>query len=325
MISPLPRSTRLPLVALIVAASAFAAVACGDASTGSTSWHPVSSGSSSSGSATGGSSGSASSGGGNASSPSGGSSTGSSGGSGSTSTTDPSGTGGTTTDPTPAPTGTTTAPGTPPPPAAPAFDVMIDNAKPSIELLSEQIIQITVAPQNYTGDVALSVTGLPTDVTATFDKATLSVSGTAGATAKLAIKSLSSTKPGAVPFNVVATAGATTKTAPATLDVKSVLTIRIPVNVDANTGPNVFGTINVTAPANMSAQNPVTVNFLNTDTTPHEIHGGQATQGFPHGKGTFAQNQMDTPRLLNTSGLTYSFYLHDQGSAKTPGKIVISK
>jgi hypothetical protein len=95
--------------------------------------------------------------------------------------------------------------------------------------------------------------------------------------------------------------------------------------VDANTGPNVFGTINVTAPANMSAQNPITVNFLNLDSTPHEIHGGQATQGFPHGKGTFAQNQMDTPRLLNTSGLTYSFYLHDEGSAKTPGKIVVSK
>ena len=322
MISPLPRSTRLPLVALIVAASAFTAVACGDASTGSTSWHPGSSGSSSSGGATGGSTGSASSGGSNASSPSSGSSSGS----GSTSTTDPSGTGGATTDPTPAPTGTTTAsPGTPPPPAAPAFDVMIDNAKPSIELLSEQIIQITVAPQNYTGDVALSVTGLPADVTATFDKASLSVSGTAGATAKLAIKSLSSTKPGAVPFNVVATAGATTKTAPATLDVKSVLTIRIPVNVDANTGPNVFGTINVTAPANMSAQNPITVNFLNLDSTPHEIHGGQSAQGFPHGKGTFAQNQMDTPRLLNTAGLTYGFYLHDEGSAKTPGKIVVSK
>ena len=324
MISPLPRSTRLPLVALIVAASAFAAVACGDASTGSTSWHPGSSGSSSSGSATGGSSGSTSNGGSNASSPSGGST---SGGSGSTSTTDPSGTGGASTDPTPAPTGTTTTdPGNPPAtPAAPAFDVMLDNAKPSIELQAEQIIQITVAPQNYTGDVALSVTGLPADVTATFDKATLSVSGTAGATAKLTLKSLSSTKPGAAPFNVVATAGATTKTAPATLDVKSVLTIRIPVNVDANTGPNVFGTINVTAPANMSAQNPITVNFLNLDSTPHEIHGGQATQGFPHGKGTFAQNQMDTPRLLNTSGLTYSFYLHDEGSAKTPGKIVVSK
>ncbi len=320
MISPLPRSSRLPLVALIVA-TALAAAGCGDASTGSTPFHPG--GSSAGQGSTGGGStdnGASSAGPG---APAGSGSAGS--GSG---TPAPTGTTGTTpgTPSTPAPTdpgGTPSTPTTPPStPAAPAFDVMVDNVAPSIDLRAEQVIQVTVAPQSYTGDIALSVTGLPADITATFDKPTLSVSGTTGATAKLTLKSLSSTKPGAVPFNVVATAGATTKTTAASLTVKSVLVISIPVNVDANTGPDVFGTINVTAPPNLSATNGITVTFLNLDSTPHEIHGSQAAQGFPHDKGTFGQNQMNLPRTLN-SAITYNFYLHDQGSAKTPGKIVV--
>jgi hypothetical protein len=119
----------------------------------------------------------------------------------------------------------------------------------------------------------------------------------------------------------VATAGTVSSSASATVTVKSVITLKIPVNVDANEGPNVFGTVNIKAP-NFAAGETVTVNFLNLDSTPHEIHAGNPAQGFPHGKGTFGQNQMDTPRKVTAAG-TYKFYLHDEGSAKTPGTIII--
>jgi hypothetical protein len=317
---PLLRSPRLSILAVILAGTAF--VACADAGPGSStgSSHNVRTGSGtpSTGNGSGDSSNSGSSNGGTpktGGTPSPGDNGGKPGDNGTPGNngdngTPPSNNGGDNNTP------------TPPPASAPAFDVLVDNASPTVNLAEEAVIQVTVAPQSYSGAVALSVTGLPTDVTGTFDKATLNVSGTTGASAKLTLKTISSSAPGATPIKIVATAGATTKEATATLNVKSIITIKIPVNVDANEGPNVFGTINIKAPANLGNGEVVTVNFLNLDSTPHEIHAGNPAQGFPHGSGTFGQNKMDKPRNVTATG-SFKFYLHDEGSAKTPGTIVI--
>jgi hypothetical protein len=108
--------------------------------------------------------------------------------------------------------------------------------------------------------------------------------------------------------------------APANLTVQPDLTISIPVNVDS-LKPG-LGTYNLKAPQDI-ANNPVVVHFLNLDSTPHEIHASNATQGFGHGNGTFDQNQEDPKKRAVIATGTYKFYLHDEGSALNPGTIVI--
>ena len=207
-----------------------------------------------------------------------------------------------------------------------AFDVQLSDAAPSVELRASADVMVTVAPTNFTGTVTLSTTGLPADVTAAFDHPSLSVGGGAGATAKLTLTTLSSTQIAAVPFTVVATSGSEVKNASVTLTVQPVLTITIPVNADANQGTtsnprkDAFGSYPITISAPPSF--PVTINILNGDSTPHEIHAGDPLAGFPHGSGPIAPGKLDTPRNVTQSG-TYNFYLHDQNAATTVGRIVI--
>jgi hypothetical protein len=196
---------------------------------------------------------------------------------------------------------------TPPAPATPDFTVALDNSSPTLNLADQQVLNVTVTPNNaWTGAVTLAITGLASDVTATFDNATVNLNG-APASAKLTLKSQSSTAPGPQSFQITGTAGSVTKNASANLAVASSLTISIPVNIDA-TNAN-FGTFNIKAPQDI-ANNPVTINFLNTDSSPHEIHADNAAQGFPHGQGTFGPGQQDTPRKVIAAG-TYNFHLHD--------------
>ena len=112
---------------------------------------------------------------------------------------------------------------------------------------------------------------------------------------------------------------------------QSVITLHIPSGVN-NTGATVsnpnstaFGPypVTITAPANLSESNPITVNFYNDDSVSHEIHADAQAQGFGHDPGSFGAGKMDPyVRKVNTAG-TYDFYLHDQGNPLTIGRIFI--
>jgi len=266
----------------------------------------------------GGSGGTTPSGGSGGTTPSGGGNSGGSSPGGSSGGSDPggssgSGSGGTSTTPS---GGTGSGSGASTPPSSGGLTV--DNASPSVNLLSSTTVHVTV-PTSATGTVALSTQGLPSDVTASFDNTSVA----AGSTATLTLTTLSSTVSQTVSFTVTGTGGLT---AALSLTVNPTITIFIPVNVDANQGtaqnPNTaaFGAypILITAPQNF----PVTVNFENLDSTPHEIHAEQADQGFPHGNGLIPQDGFDQPRNVTQSG-TYDWHLHDEGDATTVGEIII--
>jgi hypothetical protein len=213
--------------------------------------------------------------------------------------------------------------------SATAFDIMLDKPAADIELRNTVDVQVTVAPKNFTGAVTLDVTGMSAGVTFKLASATLNVSGTTGATTTLTLTTTSSVAPALNNLVVKATSGSNTATTPLALNVKPILTITIPTNVDALKGTtgspstNAFGAfpIIVTAPANI-ANTPVEVKFYNKDSAPHEIHAGQAGAGFPHGAATFATNTFDGTKRLVTATGTYGFYLHDQGDL-TEGSIKI--
>lgn len=255
----------------------------------------------------------------------------------------PSGNGQPTSTPTPSSTSTAGSDGGAPPAQdsgssqSASFNVMLGSSSADVELRnSTQPVVVTVAPNNFTGTVNLSVTGLPAGVTATFDNAALAVSGSTGASAHLKLTTTSDAAVGTINAMVVATSGSTTQSSALALNVKPILTITIPMNVDAmkgtpgNPSKNVFGTfpIMITAPANIAAT-PIQVKIFNADSAGHCIHASNPNQGFPHDpttngvcntltqKGTFdGQN-----RAINATG-TYTFYLHDQGDL-TEGQIKI--
>ncbi len=213
-------------------------------------------------------------------------------------------------------------------PQSGSFTVLTASPSADVELRNvTQPLLVTVAPTGFSGAVSLSVTGLPAGVTASFDKSSVTVSGTTGASAQLTLTTKSDVISGAIKLSVVATSGATTATAPLTLNVKPVLTIAIPMNVDAmkgtpgNASTKAFGDfpIVVSATANLSAA-PIVVKFLNKDSSGHCIHASNMNQGFPHDPSNNgvcnALTQKDqfnaTARAINATG-TYKFWLHDQG------------
>jgi len=311
---------RTPLVALLAAGS-FVVVACGSAggpevltvgashggtdTSGSGSSEGTGAGSTKSGSTSNGATGSSS--GGSSSGTTSASGSGSSGTTTSSGSSSGSSSGGTT---------------EPPAPVTPAYTVAIDNAAPSINLADTTVLNITVTPQSWTGPVTLSVANLPSDVTGAFDNATLNVTGTTPATAKLTLTSVSSSAPVVTAFNVTGTSGETSHAVPASLTVKSYITLYIPVNADSLSA--VGATVNIKAPSDI-ANNPVTVNFVNLDSTPHEIHAENHSEGFEHGGGTFGQNQADTPVRKVTVAGSYEWHLHDDPTPGGPagGTVVI--
>ncbi len=221
--------------------------------------------------------------------------------------------------------------GTVTPPQTAAYTVTVDKPTLASDLLAKSELTLTIAPQGYSGSVALSVMGLPTDVDTVFTPASLTLDGTTTMTAKLSITTHTSTKPGDAPFSVVVTSSSGTQSAPSTLTVHSAITIQIPSganNLGGTTATPVrtaYGTypIVIAAPTGISAANPVTVRFYNADSVSHEIHGSAPGAGFAHDPGSFGAGAMDPlVRKVNTTG-TYDFYLHDQGGAKTVGRIVI--
>lgn len=217
-----------------------------------------------------------------------------------------------------------------------SFDVLLDKSASDVELRSSVDIQVTVAPKNFTGAVALSVTGLPAGVTAAFASTTLNVTGTTGQTTKLTLTTKSDTAASLQNLQVTGTSGGKTGQAALALTIKPILTITIPTNVDAmkgtqgNPSTNAFGDypIVITAPTNIAA-NPVEVKFVNKDSAGHCIHASNPGQGFAHDPVTngvcnalIQQNQMSgQARKVNATG-SYVFYLHDQGDL-TRGQIKI--
>ena len=218
-----------------------------------------------------------------------------------------------------------------------SFQVMTDKTSYDVELRAKTTVQVTIAPQGFTGTVNLAVSGLATGVTGAFNPTSVNVSGTTGATSTLTLTTLESVVPGATPFTVTATSGSSTATSAPSLNVLSQITIQIPTNVQALAGSggtpstDAFGNypIVINAAANFGTANPVVVKFENLDSAPHCIHASAATQGFPHdptNNGVCAspmqQNQFDSQaHNINTKG-SYLFYLHDEGNT-TDGMIKV--
>jgi len=209
--------------------------------------------------------------------------------------------------------------------------VTVDQTALQVQLLAQTTLTVSVAPNGYRGTVQLSPGTLPAGVTATFDNASLTLDGATTATAKLTLKTDTNAPPGAVPLSVDVSAGGTTKTAAVDVTVESTITLHIPAGVNktgatiVNPDTTAFGPypIAIVAPQGISSQNPVTVYFMNDDTVSHEIHADAQAQGFGHDPGSFGAGKMDPyVRKVNAAG-TYDFYLHDQGSPITIGRIHI--
>lgn len=217
-----------------------------------------------------------------------------------------------------------------------SFDIMLDKTAADSELRATVDIQVTVAPKNFTGAVALDVQNLPAGVTAKFASTTLNVTGTTGMTTTLTLTVASDTAPNLANLMVRGTSGSNVGSTALALNVKPIITIAIPTNVDAlkgtsgNPSTNAFGTypIVITAPANI-ANTPVEVKFVNKDSSGHCIHASNPTQGFAHDPVTngvcnalIPQNGMSgQQRKVNALG-TYTFYLHDQGDL-TRGQVMV--
>jgi plastocyanin len=209
--------------------------------------------------------------------------------------------------------------------------VTLDQMALSVQLMATATVHVSVAPNGYSGPVALSAGTMPTGLTAAFDNATLTLDGESAGTATLTITTATSTPPGDVPLSVSASAGGATFSTALALTVQSVITLHIPAGVNnmgatvSNPNTTAYGPypISIVAPAGLSASNPVTVYFQNDDNVSHEIHADDQAQGFGHDPGSFGAGKMDPyVRQVNAAG-TYDFYLHDQGSPITPGRVFI--
>jgi plastocyanin len=201
----------------------------------------------------------------------------------------------------------------------------------SVQLLATTTVEVSIAPNGYSGTVALAAGTLPSGVTAAFDKPTLTLDGETTATATLTVTTATSAPPGTVPLAVNATAGGMTQSTAVSVTVESTITLHIPSGVNndgatvSNPNTTAYGPypITIVAPAGISASNPVTVYFQNDDSVSHEIHADDQAQGFGHDPGSFGAGKMDPyVRKVNAAG-TYDFYLHDQGSPITPGRVFI--
>jgi hypothetical protein len=213
-----------------------------------------------------------------------------------------------------------------------SFTVSVDTPQASVDLADSVVVNVTITPNGFRGPVDLAMATMPTNVTGTFATTAFTLDGTTPATTTLTIATTVSAATGADALSVTATAGSMgSATTPIALTVNAALTITIPANVDSNGGTtadpvtNAFGPypMNITAPANLSTSNTLTVRFYNADTVPHEIHASSPSEGFAHDPGPFPAMSMDPfIRHVNATG-TYDFYLHDQGGPSTIGRLVI--
>ncbi|HVY48879.1 MAG TPA: hypothetical protein VHB21_23480 [Minicystis sp.] len=201
------------------------------------------------------------------------------------------------------------------------FDLAVDDDAPSADLLDQTSIQVTLTPEmGFTGTVNLGASGLPAGVTAVFDDDTPYVAGSpkdVGVT----LKTSESVPVGDVDFTITANAGSISHESPVTLTVNPTITLHIPQGVlNLGTPENPYKTAYGPYPMVIHAQgNMITVNFMNDDNQSHQIHSGGA---FGHDPGSIPAHQMDSFVRHVPQG-QYDWYLHDQGSAATPGQMIV--
>jgi hypothetical protein len=203
-----------------------------------------------------------------------------------------------------------------------SIDVSVATA-PAAELASKNQVQVTVTPKNgFTGPVTLGTTGLPAGIAGTFDRASVQV-GAAPVTANLSVNVPSNAKAGDLSFAVTANAGGVMAQVAASMTIKSVITLHIPADAEANQGSqdnprtDSFGAF----PVVLARESlPVTLNIVNDDSTGHIIHG----PGNFHGDigNPIQPGQADRPRTIR-SAQTIDFYLHDQGEGGNDGEITV--
>lgn len=198
--------------------------------------------------------------------------------------------------------------------------VALSDTTPNVDLWSHVDLGVTINATNFMGPVSLATMGLPSDIAASFDNATPTLTGpTTSVKLTLTTKSTAPIGPTQVGINVTAT-GASAHGATCVLTVNPVITITIPAGVDQMQGNSAFGPYPITVSAPPSF--PVTINFYNADSVGHEIHADQATEGFFHGNGLIPPGGMDAPRNV-TQADTYDWYLHDENGPQNVGRIVI--
>jgi hypothetical protein len=193
-----------------------------------------------------------------------------------------------------------TPPNMPPSSGGQGFDIALATPTAKVNIQDTTTLQLTIAPKGFVGDVALSVTGLPTGATGEFSTPKVAVTATAGGTATLTVKS-GSAPPGSAPFKVVAKAGEISKESPATLTVEPKFVIKLPDG--ANTNANNFGTI----PLQKGAGN-LTVVWENPTNQAVTIHRGNAGAGMTHG-GSIAPGASES-RTVTATG-KFIFYVHN--------------
>lgn len=235
---------------------------------------------------------------------------------------------------------------TPPPaPATPGtaageLGVTLSTATPAADLGTSIDITVTVEPKaGFKGEAALTATGVPTGVVATFSPASVTLNTTA-ATSKLTLQVPYGTlpsAPGAASAIVIkAASGAIEATANANFKVNPKVTLTIPVNSAAllaagGGAKNVEGWGGPTFGANATALqtqagNGITFIVKNADSTPRTVHG---QNGFPHGDGNVAPGATDPKsRVLNPANgnINASGYLHGVANGTAVGfKVIVNK
>ncbi|MEO7111401.1 MAG: hypothetical protein ABI183_13265 [Polyangiaceae bacterium] len=198
------------------------------------------------------------------------------------------------------------------------FAVALQNATVASELAMSTVIPITITPAGgFTGNVTLSAAGLPAGATGTFAPTSVDITGTAPVTATYTLDVPSTVVPttAAAAVMISGSAGASTAAAPLSLTVSRTITIEIPLNVEADS--TAFGTAPIVIHAGtISAGSPITVNFINKDTSAaagHIVHSSNTNNGFFHGDTTapVMPNKSDAPRTVTALG-DYPFYMHNE-------------
>ncbi|HEX7663988.1 MAG TPA: hypothetical protein VF407_05750 [Polyangiaceae bacterium] len=202
-----------------------------------------------------------------------------------------------------------------------SFALSLASASLASELMATNTIAVTVTPAGgLTGSVALSATGLPSGVTATFSPASVDVSAGA-ATATMTVTVPSTITPFATAQNVSITgagSGGATGNAPLALTVKRAITLSIPQNVEAT--PNAFGAAPIVIHAGtIGTGNAITVNVINKDTsvaTGHIFHSTNTQNGFFHGDtgNPIKPGKSDAVRNVTGAG-DYQFYCHGESDS----------
>jgi hypothetical protein len=223
----------------------------------------------------------------------------------------------------------------PPPPATPGttagqIGVTLSTATPATDLGTSLDITVTVEPKaGFTGQAALTATGLPAGVVATFTPASVTLN-TTPVTSKLTLQVPYTATPSAVgaasAVVVKAASGAVEATANANFKINPKLTMTIPVNASAleaagggaknvdGWGSPAFGA--APQPLSTQAGNNIVVVVKNLDSTPHIVHGNA---GFPHGDVAVAPGGVDPKARALVAGVQTSGYIHGETNGTSVG------